>query len=132
MIGLKDASKAFGGTLALRNVTFDLHSGEVLALLGENGAGGSPCVKMFAGVYQPTLGHVVLDDQPAVFSSPLDAQRSGIAVMHQHPGLFPDLSVAENVFMGHMPQLPSGAINRAAMRQETASLSCFCWSPHRS
>ena len=122
VIGLKDASKAFGGTLALRNVTFDLRSGEVLALLGENGAGKSTCVKMFAGVYQPTLGHVVLDDQPAVFGSPLDAQRSGIAVMHQHPGLFPDLSVAENVFMGHMPQLPSGAINRAAMRQETASL----------
>ena len=122
MIGLKEATKAFGGTVALRNVTFDLRSGEVLALLGENGAGKSTCVKMFAGVYQPTLGHVVLDDQPAVFGSPLDAQRSGIAVMHQHPGLFPDLSVAENVFMGHMPQLPSGAINRAAMRQETASL----------
>ena len=122
MIGLKEVSKAFGGTLALRNVTFELRSGEVLALLGENGAGKSTCVKMFAGVYQPTLGHVVLEDQPAVFGSPLDAQRSGIAVMHQHPGLFPDLSVAENVFMGHMPQLPSGAINRAAMRQETASL----------
>jgi rhamnose transport system ATP-binding protein len=122
VIGLKEATKAFGGTLALRNVTFDLRSGEVLALLGENGAGKSTCVKMFAGVYQPTLGHVVLDDQPALFGSPLDAQRSGIAVMHQHPGLFPDLSVAENVFMGHMPQLPSGAINRAAMRLETASL----------
>ena len=122
MIGLKEVSKAFGGTLALRNVTFELRSGEVLALLGENGAGKSTCVKMFAGVYQPTLGHVVLEDQPAAFGSPLDAQRSGIAVMHQHPGLFPDLSVAENVFMGHMPQLPSGAINRAAMRQETASL----------
>jgi rhamnose transport system ATP-binding protein len=122
VIGLKEATKAFGGTLALRDVTFDLRSGEVLALLGENGAGKSTCVKMFAGVYQPTLGHVVLDDRPAVFGSPLDAQRYGIAVMHQHPGLFPDLSVAENVFMGHMPQLPSGAINRAVMRQETASL----------
>ena len=122
VIGLKEATKAFGGTVALRNATFDLRSGEVLALLGENGAGKSTCVKMFAGVYRPTLGRVVLDDQPVVFGSPLDAQRSGIAVMHQHPGLFPDLSVAENVFMGHMPQLPSGAINRAAMRQETASL----------
>ncbi len=122
VIGLKEATKAFGGTLALRDVTFDLRSGEVLALLGENGAGKSTCVKMFAGVYQPTLGHVVLDDRPAVFGSPLDAQRYGIAVMHQHPGLFPDLSVAENVFMGHMPQLPSGAINRAVMQQETASL----------
>ncbi len=122
VIGLKEATKAFGGTLALRNATFDLRSGEVLALLRENGAGKSTCVKMFAGVYRPTLGHVVLDDRPVVFSSPLDAQRSGIAVMHQHPGLFSDLSVAENVYMGHMPQLPCGAINRAAMRKETASL----------
>jgi rhamnose transport system ATP-binding protein len=122
VIGLQDATKAFGGTVALRNASFDLRSGEVLALLGENGAGKSTCVKMFAGVYRPTLGHVELDDQPVVFSSPLDAQRSGIAVMHQHPGLFPDLSVAENVFMGHMPQLPSGAIDRAAMQLETASL----------
>ena len=122
MIGLEKASKAFGGTLALKNATFDLRSGEVLALLGENGAGKSTCVKMFAGVYQPTLGHVVLDEQPVVFGTPLDAQRSGIAVMHQHPGLFPDLSVTENVFMGHMPRLASGVVNRAAMRRETAAL----------
>ena len=122
VIGLREATKAFGGTVALKNATFDVRSGEVLALLGENGAGKSTCVKMFAGVYRPTLGHVVLDDQPVLFGSPLDAQRSGIAVMHQHPGLFPDLSVAENVFMGHMPELRSGAINRAAMRQVTVSL----------
>ena len=122
VIGLSGATKAFGGTLALKNATFELRSGEVLALLGENGAGKSTCVKLLAGVYRPTIGHVVLDNKSVVFDTPLDAQRSGIAVMHQHPGLFPDLSVAENVFMGHMPQLASGAINRAAMRQETASL----------
>ena len=122
VIGLEKASKAFGGTLALKNATFDLRSGEVLALLGENGAGKSTCVKMFAGVYQPTLGHVVLDEQPVVFGTPLDAQRSGIAVMHQHPGLFPDLSVTENVLMGHMPRLASGVVDRAAMRRETAAL----------
>src|SRR5450432_3149153 len=122
VVGLRAATKAFGGTIALKDASFDLCSGQVLALLGENGAGKSTCVKMLAGVYRPTLGHVVLDNKPVLFASPLDAQRSGIAVMHQHPGLFPDLSVAENVFMGHMPQLASGAINRAAMRQETASL----------
>jgi rhamnose transport system ATP-binding protein len=122
VIGLEGASKAFGGTVALKNATFGLHPGEVLALLGENGAGKSTCVKMLAGVYRPTRGHVVLDNEPVLLGSPLDAQRSGIAVMHQHPGLFPDLSVAENVFMGHMPQHASGAINRGAMRREATSL----------
>ena len=122
VIGLRGASKSFGGTIALKDASFELRSGEVLALLGENGAGKSTCVKILAGVYRLTLGHVILNNKPVVFASPLDAQHSGIAVMHQHPGLFPDLSVAENVFMGHMPRLASGAIDRAATRGETASL----------
>ena len=122
VIGLSSATKIFGGTVALKDASFDLRSGEVLALLGENGAGKSTCVKLLAGVYQPTSGHIELDGGAAVFASPLAAQRAGIAVMHQHPGLFPDLAVAENVFMGHMPRLASGAIDRAAMRQEAASM----------
>ncbi|MFI0848456.1 ATP-binding cassette domain-containing protein [Mesorhizobium sp. IMUNJ 23232] len=122
LIGLVHASKHFGGTIALREASFDLRGGEVLALLGENGAGKSTCVKLLAGVYQPTSGHVVLDGQPVLFNGPLDAQRAGIAVMHQHPGLFPDLSVAENVFMGHMPRAGAAGIDHAAMQQRTASL----------
>jgi rhamnose transport system ATP-binding protein len=100
---LVEATKTFGGTAALSKVTIHLIPGEVLALLGENGAGKSTCVKLLAGVYQPDQGRVEVDGKPVSFHSPLDAQRTGIAVMHQHPGLFPDLSVAENIFIGSIP-----------------------------
>jgi rhamnose transport system ATP-binding protein len=122
VIGLSGATKAFGGTVALRDASFDLRPGEVLALLGENGAGKSTCVKLMAGVYWPTLGSVTIDGKPVTFNSPLDAQNAGIAVMHQHPGLFPDLSIAENVFMGHLPMNASGGIDTATMHREAKSL----------
>ena len=81
--GLASATKRFGGVVAIRDVTFDLVAGEVLALLGENGAGKSTCVKLLAGVYQPDAGAVLIDGRPAENWSPLDASRAGVAVMHQ-------------------------------------------------
>jgi rhamnose transport system ATP-binding protein len=97
---LTNVTKIFGGTVAVSEVTIDLRAGEVLALLGENGAGKSTCVKLLAGVHRPDIGAVVIGGEHKRFSSPLEAQHSGIAVMHQHPGLFPDLSIAENLFIG--------------------------------
>src|SRR3954465_12188775 len=102
--GLRGAGKSFGGTRALHDVSLELCAGEVLALLGENGAGKSTCVKLLAGVYSPTDGHVEVDGKPTIFHSPQHARAAGISVMHQHPGLFPDLSVAENIYLGHMPR----------------------------
>jgi ABC-type sugar transport system ATPase subunit/ribose/xylose/arabinose/galactoside ABC-type transport system permease subunit len=128
--GLRRAGKRFGGTIALEDVSFDLLPGEVLALLGENGAGKSTCVKLLAGVYRPDSGAVLVDGAPVERWSPLDAHRQGIAVMHQHPGLFGDLTVFENIFIGHMPRGPLGGLDYNRMRQEaealldTVGLSC--------
>nr|OAP93801.1 ABC transporter [Rhizobium leguminosarum] len=120
VIGLLDASKSFGVVAALKNATFSLRPGEVLALLGENGAGKSTCVKMLAGVYQPTSGTVVLSGEPVLLSGPLDAHKAGVAVMHQHPGLFPDLSIAENIFAGHMTPGPLGLIDQRKLERDAA------------
>lgn len=97
---LEGVTKVFGGTVAVADVSIQLRAGEVLALLGENGAGKSTCVKLLAGVYRPDVGQVSILREPVAFASPLEAQHAGVAVMHQHPGLFPDLSVAENLFIG--------------------------------
>ncbi len=130
VLGLRAATKTFGGTVALKDVSLDLRAGEVLALLGENGAGKSTCVKLMTGLYRPDEGEVVLDGHAVELRSPLDAFRRGIAVVHQHPGLFGDLSVAENIFIGHMPTDRLGRIDRATVRTrterliETVGLSC--------
>lgn len=122
MAGLRQAGKRFGGTVALNDVTFDLRSSEVLALLGENGAGKSTCVKLLAGVYRPDTGTVMLDGVVVDAWSPAEAQRRGVAVMHQHPGLFGDLTVFENIFIGHMPRDRLGGVDDARMRQEARAL----------
>ena len=119
---LHGVTKSFGGTVAVRDVSLALHSGEVLALLGENGAGKSTCVKLLAGVYRPDAGEVALDGHAVELAAPLDAQRHGIAVMHQHPGLFPDLGVAENIFVGHGPAARLGLLDRARMHHDAARL----------
>lgn len=97
---LEGVTKVFGGTVAVADVSIELRAGQVLALLGENGAGKSTCVKLLAGVHRPDSGRICILGQHVAFASPLEAQQAGIAVMHQHPGLFPDLSIAENLFIG--------------------------------
>jgi ABC-type sugar transport system ATPase subunit len=121
-VGLASATKRFGGVIAIRDVTFDLAVGEVLALLGENGAGKSTCVKLLAGVCRPDAGAVLIDRRPAESWSPLEASRCGIAVMHQRPGLFGDLSVYENIFLGHIPRNRLGGVDDDRMRRRTSEL----------
>ena len=120
--GLRGASKSFGGTVALEDVSLELRSGEVLALLGENGAGKSTCVKLLAGVYRPDRGHTFLEGYPLDLSSPLEAHQRGIAVMHQHPGLFDHLSVAENIFIGHARTNRWGCLDHSGMNREARRL----------
>ncbi len=119
---LRGVSKSFGGTVAVDDVSFDLRSGEVLALLGENGAGKSTCVKLLAGVYRPDRGHTFLQGHPLDLHSPSEAHRHGIAVMHQHPGLFDHLSVAENIFAGHPRKNRWGWLDHSGMNREGSRL----------
>ena len=114
---LDGISKRFGATQALDGVSLELRPAEAHALVGENGAGKSTLVKIFAGVHQPDTGRIELDGTAVQIHGPAHARELGIAVIHQEPRLFPDLSVAENVFLGHQPTTPLGTIDWARMRR---------------
>ncbi|MGI5227557.1 sugar ABC transporter ATP-binding protein [Actinoallomurus sp. CA-142502] len=122
ILALENVGKSFGAVQALRGVSLDLRGGEIHALAGENGAGKSTLVKILAGVHRPDEGTVLLDGRPREFRGPGDAQQAGVAVIYQEPTLFPDLSVAENIFMGRQPRASFGRIDRRALRAETARL----------
>ncbi len=95
--------KAFGGVQALAGANFELCPGEIHALVGENGAGKSTLVKVITGVHQLDAGEILFRGEPVTIVSPLAAQRLGIAAIYQEATVFPDLDVAENIFMGHHP-----------------------------
>jgi rhamnose transport system ATP-binding protein len=90
-------SKSYSGICALENVSFDLRAGETHALVGENGAGKSTLIKIFAGAETPDVGRILVEDRPVEHHTPAQARELGIAVIYQHPALFPDLTVAENL-----------------------------------
>jgi rhamnose transport system ATP-binding protein len=116
LLSLRDVSKSFGAVAALQHAHLDLYAGEAHGLVGENGAGKSTLVKVLAGVHQPDGGTLTLDGQPLVFTGPADALAAGIAVIYQEPTLFPDLSVAENIFIGRQPLRRLRRIDPDAMR----------------
>jgi rhamnose transport system ATP-binding protein len=103
-VEMHGVSKLFGPVEVLTDIDLVLHGGRVHALAGENGAGKSTLVKILAGIYRPDSGEILLDGQPVTMHSAADARRHGIAVIHQHPAMFPDLSVAENIFVGRQPR----------------------------
>ena len=126
ILQLDGIAKSFPGVKALKGVSFDVLPGEVHALLGENGAGKSTLIKIISGVYRPDEGSMVFDGAPVHFETPQEAQAAGIATIYQELLLFPELSVAENIFMGHEPRNAFGAIDwrkaRAQARDLLASL----------
>src|SRR6201981_1895270 len=103
ILELKGITKAFGGVEALRGVDFALLPGEIHGLVGENGAGKSTLMKIIAGVQTGLSGHFVLDGRDVHFRSGRDALAAGIAMVHQELSVAPELSVAENVFLGTQP-----------------------------
>jgi rhamnose transport system ATP-binding protein len=117
ILRLEGIVKSFPGVRALRGVSFDVRPGEVHALLGENGAGKSTLIKIMSGVYAPDEGRVLVDEAPTVLDSPQAARARGIATIYQELLLFPELSVAENIFLGHAPRGRAGLDWRAMRRQ---------------
>ena len=104
VLAMRGICKRFGATRALDDVSLDLQRHEVHALVGENGAGKSTLIKVMTGIYPPDEGEVLVDGEPVSLRSAADAQRLGIAAIYQEPLIFPDLSVAENIFIGHQDQ----------------------------
>jgi rhamnose transport system ATP-binding protein len=113
LIAARGISKQFAGVEVLSDVDLDLRTGEIHALLGENGAGKSTFAKILAGVHRPTRGTLRMDGRPIEVLSPLAAQRLGITLIHQEPISFPDLSVAENLVLGRGDEAALGRVRWA-------------------
>ena len=122
LLSLSGATKSFGAVVALTNGSIEILPGEIHALVGENGAGKSTLVKILAGVHQPDDGSFVVAGSPVVFKSPADSKAAGISVIYQEPTLFPDLSGAENIYIGRQPRGRLGLIDRSAMRRQAREL----------
>jgi erythritol transport system ATP-binding protein len=114
-----DITKSFDGLLALKGVNFEIRAGAVTVLFGENGAGKSTLMKILAGVYGPTTGHLEFDGEPVAFKSTTEAAAHGIAIIHQELSLCPNLSVRDNIFLGREVRTHRFFVDDAA--EETAS-----------
>ncbi len=114
-------SKAFPGVKALDDVRLSVRRGRLHALLGENGAGKSSLINILAGVFPPDAGEVLLDGQPVAFRNPRQAREAGIAIIFQELNLVPQLSVAQNMFLGREPLTRAGLVDDARMNREATT-----------
>ncbi|MBZ3694617.1 sugar ABC transporter ATP-binding protein [Phyllobacterium calauticae] len=111
ILEMRAISKTFPGVKALNDVNIALFPGEVTALIGENGAGKSTLVKILTGIYQSDEGEIHIDGKPVTFGNAQDAIDHGVTAIHQETVLFDELSVAENIFIGHAPKTSLGLVN---------------------
>jgi rhamnose transport system ATP-binding protein len=122
ILELKNISKSFSGVEVLHEVSFLLRPGEVHALLGENGAGKSTLVKVMTGVHHPDRGEIHLNGIPVRFDDTRESRQAGIAAIYQELSLFPDLDVAENIFVGRQPVTRSGLVDWRRLYSEAGKL----------
>jgi inositol transport system ATP-binding protein len=123
IVSLQGITKRFGGILAVNKVDLDIYPGEVLGLVGENGAGKSTLMRVLAGFFSDYEGQILIDKRPARVDTPRAARSLGIALVHQELSLVPELSVAENIFLGRefSSQVP-GLINRRTAEIESTKI----------
>lgn len=119
LLDMKDISKTFGSVQALKGVSLDLYAGEVLALMGENGAGKSTLMNILSGSLQPTEGEIYLKGEKVHVSDPITAKKLGIAKIHQELQIVPELSVAENIFLGRWKSKAGPAVDFKGMIEES-------------
>ena len=127
LLQMRHVEKRFPGVLALNGVDFTLRKGEIHALMGENGAGKSTLIKVLTGVYQMDGGEIIVDGENVSIRSPQDAQNKGISTVYQEITLCPNLSVAENMFIGR----ENGAWIRQSPQGENSSWGAVPWQSSR-
>src|ERR1700712_2952318 len=119
---LRGIAKHFPGVRALDGVDLVLRPGRVTALVGENGAGKSTLVKILTGIEHPDAGEILIGGQAVTFANPQAAQAARITAIHQETVLFDELTVAENIYLGHAPKTRLGLIDWPAVRARSAAL----------
>jgi rhamnose transport system ATP-binding protein len=122
LLTLSGVSKSFPGVRALGDVSLELYAGEVTALIGENGAGKSTLVKILTGIYQPDAGQVAINGAPIALLTAHAAFEAGITAIHQETVLFDELTVAENIYLGHAPRNRLNGIDWKSMRRKAQAL----------
>ena len=119
-LSFRGISKTFPGVKALSDITFDCYAGQVHALMGENGAGKSTLLKILSGNYAPTGGTLAIKGEEVVFSDTTAALNAGVAIIYQELHLVPEMTVAENIYLGQLPQ-KGGIVNRSLLNYEAAT-----------
>ncbi len=122
LVEISHIHKTFPGVIALDNVQFRLTAGTVHALMGENGAGKSTLMKIIAGIYIPDSGDIRIKGAPVKMTKPIDAQKNGIAMIHQELNLMSYMSVSENIWLGREPKTRLGLVDHEAMYSNTQAL----------
>ncbi len=122
LLEVRDIGKVFGNFPALSEVSLQLSAGSVHAVMGENGAGKSTLMKLIAGVFQPSAGAIRLRGQDVAWADPQQARSSGVSTIFQEFVLLPNLSVAENLFLGREPRTRFGLIDKAVMKRDAAAV----------
>lgn len=121
LLEMKNIHKRFPGVYALKDVNLQLKAGEIHALLGENGAGKSTLIKVLGGIYKAEEGEIFINGKKVEINNVFDAQKNGIAIIHQELVLVPHMTVAENIFLGREPK-KNGLVDKAKMNADTAEL----------
>ncbi|HZC35167.1 MAG TPA: sugar ABC transporter ATP-binding protein [Chthoniobacterales bacterium] len=122
ILKINGISKHFPGVQALREVTFEVEQESIHAVIGENGAGKSTLMQIIAGVHQPDAGTIEFSGETVKFTNPAEAQAKGIAIVYQELNLAPNLSIAENIFLGIEPKRSGVFLDRDVLRKETFSV----------